>query len=153
MNRDDIIFLAIVVFFLWGMIFVPIYLFIWAPETTSYEYDVKAEQMYDTDTATANNTQPLDALPPDEQRVMHEAFKKSDHFMGSSSVTIQFSTQQNVTKGLYPIEENGVVMVVSITETQSDHLDYGPWWMKGLLVWFLGTWIIFVFCMIFIPLP
>ena len=84
-----------------------------APMETEYQYDIKAEQVYDND--RINDAVQISDLSEDERTVLHDAFKKSDHFFGgSSSVTIEQEEKLNTFDGWKVIKSSGVYVVVAI---------------------------------------
>ena len=89
------------------------FVFGFATMETVYEYDVKAEQVYDND--RIDDAVQISDLSEDERTALHDAFKKSDHFFGgSSSVTIEQEEKLNTFDGWKVIESNGVYVVVAI---------------------------------------
>lgn len=143
---DVIIGIGVVVFIILlvaGAIGAPIAFFTMTPADTDYLYEVKAQQMFDPGHPSVEETRNLSSLPPDQQRVMHEAFKATDHFMdGDASATVRYDTKKNVSEGLYPIEQNGVVMVVSVTEETNTWPDTSVRWVRWLGYYAIISWII-----------
>lgn len=94
------------------------------PQETSYEYEVKAQQVFDVDRVEDSDVTEFEDLSSDEQEVLHQAFKKSDHFMGTSQVTVYNGNEQFETFTEWrTVESNGVILLVAINEHQDTQPD------------------------------
>lgn len=97
------------------------------PTHTEYSYDIKAEQVYDND--RINESVELQSLSEQEQTLLHDAFKKSDHFFGSSEVTVSQEEQFEVFDGWRVVEFQGVYILVAIDGPEE------VVWPDGALAW------------------
>jgi len=97
------------------------------PTHTEYEYEIKAEQVYDND--RINESVELQSLSDDEQALLHDAFKKSDHFMGGSEVIVDRSERLETFDGWKVVEFQGVYILVAIEgpEEQVHPTGWFPW--------------------------
>jgi hypothetical protein len=87
------------------------------PSTTHYSYEVKAQQVEDTDRVEAGDVVQLENLSEDEQELLYHAFKKTDHFMGASSVVLNYQDQRLDTfTDWRTVESNGVLLLVAVNE-------------------------------------
>lgn len=91
---------------------VPIGLLFIAPEETTYQYDVKAEQVNDVD--RVEDPTAFENLSQTERDVLFQAFKKSDHFLGASEVTVSSEQKMETFDGWRVIEIQGVVLLVAV---------------------------------------
>lgn len=87
-----------------------------APQEKDYTYHVKAQQAYDVSRVESDDVTAFENLSGTEKELMYRAFKKSDHFMGTSEVRIQSDEQLTEFQGWRSIEVNGVVMVIAVDE-------------------------------------
>lgn len=97
------------------------------PEQETYHYDVKAQQVFDAERVEDGDVTQFEELEHDERELLYEAFKKTDHFMGSSEVTITKTEQLETFNDWRTIESNGVLLLVAINEetrTQADLSEY-----------------------------
>lgn len=97
------------------------------PTHTEYEYEIKAEQVYDND--RINESVELQSLSDDEQALLHDAFKKSDHFMGGSEVIVDRNERLETFDGWKVVEFQGVYILVAIDgpEAQTSPSGWVPW--------------------------
>jgi hypothetical protein len=115
------------------------------PSETGYNYEVKAQQVFDAERVEDSDVTEFDNLTADEQDILYEAFKKTDHFMGSAQVTIVHRDRQfNTFTDWRTVESNGVLLLVAINEhidKQNDPSQY-EWWhhlsIFGLLYFAVG---------------
>lgn len=84
----------------------------YAPEKTVYEYDVKAEQVYDN--GKINESVTLQELSQDEQKILYDAFKETDDFLGGSNVLVKSDQRLDTFDGWKVVEYNGVYLLVAI---------------------------------------
>jgi len=83
----------------------------------AYHYEVKAEQVFDND--RIDESVKLSELSAEEKELLHDAFKKSDHFFGGGAeVRISREQQFNTFSNWKVIEFRGVYFVASIEETK-----------------------------------
>lgn len=101
-----------------------------APSVTEYQYEVKAQQAFDVDRVDDSDVTDFDDLEADEQELLYRAFKKSDHFMGESEVTIHTDEQLDTFTDWRTVESNGIVLLVAVDETREEHLDSSVRWAK-----------------------
>lgn len=78
-----------------------------------YEYRIKAEVVGDSDRLHDDVT--YDELTDAERRMLYEAFKKSDHFFGSSEASVTVDERADVTDDEWKlVRVKGVPMLVAI---------------------------------------
>lgn len=105
------------------------------PQETTYQYEVKAQQVFDTDRVEDSDVTQFENLSDDEQYVLYKAFKKSDHFMGTSQVTVSTDEPYDTFTDWRTVESNGVLLLVAINEDTSKDLDPSQYvWYHHLLM-------------------
>lgn len=102
--------------FVTALVLTPWYFFLAPTEPDEYEYTVKTQQAFDVSRVSDDDVTAFDNLSSDEQDVLFDAFKKSDHFMGTSSETVYYDTEHDTFEGWRNIEMNGVVFVLAVNE-------------------------------------
>jgi hypothetical protein len=80
---------------------------------TDYEYTVKAEQVNEDE--MVDEAIEYENLTEAEQRVLYDAFKKSDHFLGGSEAVVVTDEPINVSNEWRVIEIQGVPMLVAFS--------------------------------------
>jgi hypothetical protein len=121
------------------------------PEQTSYEYEVKAQQVFDGDRVQDSDVTEFENLSEDEREILYQAFKKTDHFMGSSEVVVYESTRHQVFNDWRTVESNGVLLLVAVQETKTSEPDpseytWFHWLVVGSMVYcLLGVFRLFMF--------
>jgi hypothetical protein len=105
-----------------------------APMHTTYEYDVKTQQVFDND--RINNSTKLSELSEDEQAILYEAFKKADHFAGSEEIHVTRSEKLDTFNQWRVVEYNGVYLLVAINgpEAQTTYSNTLPWILLFVLL-------------------
>ena len=106
-----------------------------APTDTSYDYDIKAEQVYDND--KISDSVELQKLSQDEQDLLYDAFKKSDHFFGSEEVTITRDSKLDTFDGWKVVEFQGVYILVAISGPDSYSMYDGWFPLLAFVSWFI----------------
>jgi len=89
-----------------------VYLTNYAETETEYEYEVKAEQVYDN--GKISESVELGELSADEKELLHSAFKNSDEFLGGSGVHVSVDEKLGSFDGWRVVEYQGVYMLVAI---------------------------------------
>jgi hypothetical protein len=112
------------------------FIFGFAPMHSEYNYDIKAEQVYDND--QINESVELQNLSQDEQALLYDAFKKSDHFMGGAEVTIEKQERLETFDGWKVVEYEGVYILVAI-EGPEEVTRFSGWQPWAVLVFGLFT--------------
>ena len=79
-----------------------------------YEYEIKAEQVYDNTDESTQTATPISELSETEQQMLYDAFKKNDHFLDGSSVIIQQDEKIETLDPWKVVNINGVSMLVMI---------------------------------------
>ena len=79
-----------------------------------YEYEIKAEQVYDNTDESTQTATPISELSEAEQQMLYDAFKKNDHFLDGASVTIQQDEKIETLDPWKVVNINGVSMLVMI---------------------------------------
>ena len=110
-----------------------------APEETSYTYEIKAQQAYDVDRVSDSDVTQLENLSADEQDLLYDAFKRTDHFMGASEVTIFRDEQLDTFTTWKTIESNGIVLLVAVNEDRETTFDLSVPWVKYWGVGIFGS--------------
>lgn len=110
------------------------------PEQTEYEYEVKAQQVFDGERVEDGDVTEFENLSEDEQEILYRAFKKTDHFMGSSEVTVSTQTKHKVFDDWRTVESNGVLLLVAVQENKTTTADMSEYaWYHWLVV---CSWVI-----------
>jgi hypothetical protein len=88
------------------------------PHSTTYSYDVKAEQVQDVDRVEDSDVTEIENLSADEKKLLYDAFKKTDHFRGSSQVSLHYQDERLDTFNDWrTVESNGVLLLVAVSES------------------------------------
>lgn len=118
------------------------YLAFFAPMHTVHSYDIKAEQVYDND--RINESVELNSLSEEERSLLHDAFKKSDRFLGSSEVTIERQEKLDTFDGWKVVEFQGVYILVAIDgpDTRETFSGWQPWAILVIGIFSLSTAIV-----------
>jgi len=123
------------------------------PHETTYEYEVKAQQVFDGEHVEDSDITEFEDLSDDEQEVLYEAFKKSDHFMGTSEVYVSNGPERLDTfHDWRTVESNGVLLLVAInehTETTPDSSEYE--WYHWISIFGMIYFTFILFILIVIP--
>lgn len=85
------------------------------PTDYDYWYEVKTQQVMADRYLETENVTEYENLPPEKKRVLHDAFKEDDHFLGESHTSIEYDEPVNVTTGLYVVSVEGVHLLVSVS--------------------------------------
>lgn len=88
--------------------------FVVEPEM-DYEYTVKAEQVNDGDMVDGGASIEYDSLSEEEQEVLYDAFKKSDHFLGGAEARVVTDEPIAVSDEWRVVEIKGVPVLVAIS--------------------------------------
>lgn len=121
------------------------------PQETTYNYEVKAQQVMDVDRVEDSDVTQLENLSTDEQRLLYDAFKKTDHFMGSSQVTLSYQDERLETFNQWKtIESDGVVLLVAVNEyskqtLDTDKLSWYQWMPFWAVIYNIFGWIVIMF--------
>ena len=120
------------------------------PESESYQYDIKTEQVYDTQWVEHNDVTHFDDLSADEQQLLHDAFQKEHELIfgtGSASVSLHYQDERLDTfTDWRTIEVNGVLLVVAVSESVEAHPDasqfeWQHWVLVGGMIYFVLGWL------------
>lgn len=123
------------------------------PQETSYSYEVKAQQVFDTDRVEDSDVTEFEDLSEDEQHILYEAFKKSDHFMGTSQVTVYNGNERLDTfTDWRTVESNGVLLLVAINEHQQTQPDSEAYkWYHWIPFYGMIYFVVFIVAVMFLP--
>ncbi|AGM11537.1 hypothetical protein M199_gp129 [Halogranum tailed virus 1] len=123
------------------------------PQETSYQYEVKAQQVFDGDRVEDSDVTEFEELSADEQDVLFRAFKKSDHFMGTSQVTVYNGNERLDTfTNWRTVESNGVLLLVAINEHQETQPDTSEHkWYHWMVLYSMIYCMVGFFVILFLP--
>lgn len=116
------------------------------PEQYDYRYDVKTEQISDTDWVEENEVVQFENLTDDEQQVLYDAFKEQDHFFGSSEETAgEYDEPLDTFDGWKTVERGGALFVMAVEENVVPRQDWSQYqWYHKLSVYLTAFAIVLV---------
>lgn len=106
------------------------------PENDNYRYTVKAEQVNDNEMPESHTD--YENLTKAEQKVLFKAFKKSDHFFGSSSVTVTVDEKVNFFDGWEVVRIEGVPILVAVSGPHAGEMPRFMEIILGAVMFFSG---------------
>lgn len=92
--------------------------FILMETTTEYEYEVKAEQVYDSRHVSVNDSLQHYNLTDEQDEVLYRAFKNTDGFLEGSSSYFQSPENYTVFDDWRVVNVNGVSLLVAIQKDE-----------------------------------
>lgn len=115
-----------------------------APMEPNYHYEVKTQQAFDVDRVEDEDVTEIENLSADEKDVLYRAFKKEDHFMGSSKSWVYPDERLETFRGWRLVEVKGVVLLVAVVEHTDEQPDKSIPWVRHVMNLILASAVYFV---------